>query len=80
MLPLLPLVTTLSMAAMVVDPLPTRPVQFALRGATLFLGGSIHNLAQVVGAGDLFRPAAVAARGIGTRFARLARARRRPWR
>lgn len=46
MLPLRIMVATLSVVAMVVDPLPTRPVQLALRGATLFLGGSIHDLAQ----------------------------------
>ena len=44
-------VTTLSTVAMVVYPLVVGSLVLDARGAAIFLGGSIHDVAQVVGAG-----------------------------
>ncbi|HEX6706658.1 MAG TPA: putative sulfate exporter family transporter [Albitalea sp.] len=50
-------VTTLSTLAMLVYPLIARALGLAPAPAGLFLGGSIHDVAQVVGAGSALGPA-----------------------
>jgi uncharacterized integral membrane protein (TIGR00698 family) len=49
-------VTTLSTVAMVVYPLIAESLALDARGAAIFLGGSIHDVAQVVGAGFMISP------------------------
>jgi uncharacterized integral membrane protein (TIGR00698 family) len=49
-------VTTLSTIAMVVYPLLAESLHLDSRGAAIFLGGSIHDVAQVVGAGFMVSP------------------------
>lgn len=51
-------VTALSTLAMVIYPLLTRLMQLEPRWAGLFLGGTIHDVAQVVGAGYMLGPEA----------------------
>lgn len=51
-------VTTLSTMAMVLYPLLVRALGLADADAGVFLGGTIHDVAQVVGAGYLISPAA----------------------
>jgi len=50
-------VTTLSTVAMVIYPLIAESLALDARGAAIFLGGSIHDVAQVVGAGFMISPA-----------------------
>jgi uncharacterized integral membrane protein (TIGR00698 family) len=49
-------VTTLSTIAMVVYPLIAESLHLDARSAAVFLGGSIHDVAQVVGAGFMISP------------------------
>jgi len=49
-------VTTLSTVAMVLYPLLAESLALDARGAAVFLGGSIHDVAQVVGAGFMISP------------------------
>ena len=49
-------VTTLSTIAMVLYPLIAESLGLDARGAAVFLGGSIHDVAQVVGAGFMISP------------------------
>jgi len=49
-------VTTLSTAVMVIYPLIAESLALDARGAAIFLGGSIHDVAQVVGAGFMISP------------------------
>lgn len=49
-------VTTLSTVAMVLYPLVAESLGLDARGAAIFLGGSIHDVAQVVGAGFMISP------------------------
>lgn len=49
-------VTTLSTVAMVLYPLVVEPLGLDSRSAAIFLGGSIHDVAQVVGAGFMISP------------------------
>ncbi|TXL64737.1 YeiH family protein [Zeimonas arvi] len=49
-------VTTLSTVAMVLYPLIVESLGLDARGAAVFLGGSIHDVAQVVGAGFMISP------------------------
>lgn len=49
-------VTTLSTVAMVIYPLIAESLALDARGAAIFLGGSIHDVAQVVGAGFMISP------------------------
>lgn len=49
-------VTTLSTVAMVLYPLVAESLGLDARGAAIFLGGSIHDVAQVVGAGFMVSP------------------------
>jgi uncharacterized integral membrane protein (TIGR00698 family) len=49
-------VTTLSTVAMVIYPLIAESLALDTRGAAIFLGGSIHDVAQVVGAGFMISP------------------------
>ena len=49
-------VTTLSTVAMVLYPLLAESLGFDARQAAVFLGGSIHDVAQVVGAGFMISP------------------------
>lgn len=50
-------VTTLSTLAMVVYPLIANALALDARDAAIFLGGAIHDVAQVVGAGFMISPA-----------------------
>ena len=49
-------VTTLSTVAMILYPLVAESLGLDARGAAIFLGGSIHDVAQVVGAGFMISP------------------------
>lgn len=49
-------VTTLSTVVMVIYPLIAESLALDARGAAIFLGGSIHDVAQVVGAGFMISP------------------------
>ena len=62
-------VTTLSTAAMIVYPLVIKALALDDRAAGIFLGGSIHDVAQVVGAGYLVSDTA----GIVATFVKLMR-------
>ena len=50
-------VTVLSTVAMVVYPLNARAMNLGPELAVLFIGGTIHDVAQMVGAGYTLRPA-----------------------